>query len=406
MRLFCCPRGTRLRRTRWTVKSNRPLVAIALIILALVAGPSAQSKDGKRARARIDQGQRQEIKDLVDMIDAAMTGGSAPSDVPMTWQQHFLKGRERTTTYVPFTVVIEPSTLKAPSVAFCVRVVPRGVAPRMSELTSDAGKGDSGERANSQMRYTFEEVYFLDLKPSYAGAPPSPVAATPAPSGTRPIGQRPAGRAVYRISRAFAAPPGDYDVYFAIREQTTGVSAASGQMPAAVRASVAKESLTVPNYWTDELAASSIILIDRMDSLSTPIPPEQQTERPYALGNTEILPLLEAKLWKSQELSAVFFVYNPALDADRKPNVTVEYGFQRLDKSGPLRKTAPLVFSAQTLPPQFDPAAGYQIGAGQSVPLSSFTEGDYKLDVTVTDKNSGKSLTLDVNFTIVPSIGS
>lgn len=406
MCLFCGLRSARLRRTPLSVESSWLLAATGLVIIELIAGPSAQGRDGGKRQPGIDQAQRQEIKNLVDMVDAAMAGAQVPSDIPMTLQQHFLKGRERTTTYVPFTVVIEPSTLKSPSVAFYVRVVPRGVATRTSELTRDAGKNDSGNEANSRAGYTFEEVYFLDLKTSYSGAPASPIAATSAPGGARAAGQRPAGRAVYRISRAFAAPPGDYDVYFAIRERATGAPAASGQTPAAVKTSVVKQSVSVPNYWTGELAASSVILIDRMDSLSAPIPTEQQTERPYALGNTEILPLLEAKLWKTQELSSVLFVYNPALDADGKPNVTVEYGFQKADMSDPLRKTAPLVLNAQTLPPQFDPAAGYQIGAGQSVPLSSFTEGDYRLDVTVTDKNSGKSLTLDVNFTIVPSLGS
>jgi hypothetical protein len=66
-------------------------------------------------------------------------------------------------------------------------------------------------------------------------------------------------------------------------------------------------------------------------------------------------------------------------------------------------KTAPQNLNAQTLPPQFDVAAGHQLQAGQAVPLASFPEGEYRLEVKVTDKIANKSLTRDVNFTVVGS---
>jgi hypothetical protein len=37
------------------------------------------------------------------------------------------------------------------------------------------------------------------------------------------------------------------------------------------------------------------------------------------------------------------------------------------------------------------------------VPLASFPEGDYLLEIKVTDKIANKSLTREVNFTVSPS---
>ena len=42
-----------------------------------------------------------------------------------------------------------------------------------------------------------------------------------------------------------------------------------------------------------------------------------------------------------------------------------------------------------------------QISAGQSVPLASFPEGDYRLEVKVTDKLGNKTITENVPFTVV-----
>ena len=49
---------------------------------------------------------------------------------------------------------------------------------------------------------------------------------------------------------------------------------------------------------------------------------------------------------------------------------------------------------------QFDFAAGHQLQTGQAVPLASFPEGDYRLEIKVTDKISSKTLTRDVNFSV------
>ena len=63
-------------------------------------------------------------------------------------------------------------------------------------------------------------------------------------------------------------------------------------------------------------------------------------------------------------------------------------------------KTKPTELNAQTLPPQFDFAAGHQLQAGVAVPLASFPDGDYKLEIVVTDKIASKSIKRNVDFSV------
>jgi hypothetical protein len=166
-----------------------------------------------------------------------------------------------------------------------------------------------------------------------------------------------------------------------------------------------KHALTVPDFWNGELATSSVILAANVEPMQAPLTPQEMKEQPYALGSTRITPATSAKLSKKGELSVVFIVYNTGQDPNRKPDVTVEYVFyQKLAtaENGEkfFNKTNPQNFNATTLPPQFDPAIGHQLVAGQSVPLGSFPEGDYRLEIKVTDKLTGKNVTHNVPFTV------
>src|SRR5205814_2264608 len=91
--------------------------------------------------------------------------------------------------------------------------------------------------------------------------------------------------------------------------------------------------------------------------------------------------------------------------AANKPDVVVEYNFYQKQAGSEkfFNKTNPTNLNAQTLPPGFDMAAGHQLQAGQAVPLASFPEGDYRLEIKVTDKVANKTLTKEINFTVTPS---
>jgi hypothetical protein len=114
------------------------------------------------------------------------------------------------------------------------------------------------------------------------------------------------------------------------------------------------------------------------------------------------VPSIDMKFSKANELNIIFWVYNPGLDAAKKPDVTIEYAFHQKvgDAEKYFNRTRPQKLDAQSLPPEFDLAAGHQLPGGQTIPLASFPEGEYRLEIKVTDNLSKKTITRDVRFTV------
>ena len=85
-----------------------------------------------------------------------------------------------------------------------------------------------------------------------------------------------------------------------------------------------------------------------------------------------------------------------------KPDVLVEYNFHQKTAEGEkyFNKTAPQPLNAETLPPQFDLAMGHQLPGSLVVPRMSFPAGEYRLEIKVTDKVSGKVLTQNATFIV------
>ena len=193
---------------------------------------------------------------------------------------------------------------------------------------------------------------------------------------------------------------GTYEVIVVVKEPTPQKQQKNAPP---LKTSVLRQNVEVPDLWNGELNTSTVFLAQRIDPLPAPLTPQQQVERPYALGTMEIVPVADTKFTKKSELSTLVLIYNVKTDGTNKPDVTVEYNFYTKQGSGEkfFNKTNPQSLNAQTLPPQFDFAAGHQLQSGQAVPLASFPEGDYRLEIKITDKLAAKSVTRNVNFTVV-----
>lgn len=335
------------------------LVLVAFGVLAtLPADADQRRRQQQEARQadKLDQAQREEVQKLLALADAAMTGEEAPEAFDVAWHNDFLKAQDQR-TYVPFILTLPAEAATRP-LAIYLRVVER------------KGEEADEQRERAPGEYAFEDVYFVELKAA-------------------------AGEERARLSRAFAVPAGEYDVYVAMR--------ARGEE--AERATVLRQPLTVPDYWSEELATSSIIVADRVEPVTRRLSPDEQAERPYTLGSTEIVPALDTSFTKQQELSILFLIYNPELTKDRKPDVEVEYNFYQKTPEGEryFNKTNPQMFNAETLPREFDLAAGHQLVAGQTISLAPFPEGDFRLEIKVADRNSGRALQRDVAFTVTGS---
>jgi hypothetical protein len=345
------------------------IAAAALAVALSGPAPAAQSKEDKNRQVKLDQAQQLQMQALVSLVDGVMGGQPPPADIPVTWHHDFLKALDQK-TYVPFTLSLDPAQGPLPLTVY-LRVAPSG-------MTAPPPPPKDKKDPNAAAPFPFEDAYFLEARPAAAGEAP-------------------------RISRAFAVPAGTYDVYVALRERSAGAAEkTSGGTPAGGKTTVLKQQITVPDFWNGDLSTSSIILAERVEPAKEALSKEQQAERPYTLGNTVIVPAIDQTFTKKEELSILFLIYNPALGEDKKPNVVAEYAFHQktADAEKYFNKTAPQEFNAGTLPPQFDFAAGHQLVAGQSIPLGSFPEGDYRLEIKVTDKNANKTVTRNVNFTV------
>ena len=381
-----------------------PGIALAGVLIATATGAAVQRKDDPKQADKLDQAQRQEVQTLIQAVDAAMAGQMPASDVTLAMRSDFLKAMEGK-TYVPFIVSVESGTLK-PGVAMYLRVVPKGMnAP--PPPAPPAGKKDDKAAKDPRPMYPFEDVHFVELKPAARATAPAAPGAAPAPA------PKPDGKP--QVTRAFAVGAGEYDVYVALRERgpvapagaagTTGAQAGAGQAASTAPGSklvVHKQTIAVPDFWNNELTTSSVILADQVQQLTAAPGKDQQAEHPYSLGTTEIIPGADTKFTKAEDLNVIFLIYNPSLNAEKKPDISVEYNFHQKTGDGEkyFNRTPPQAFSTATLPPNFDLAAGHQLVAGQSVPLATFPPGDYRLEIKITDNLAQKSVTRDVTFSV------
>ena len=333
--------------------------AVGLIFSAALL---AQKKDDKK----LDDKQKKEIQNVVKIVDDLAAGQPATNELTLTWlREDFLKAQGNK-SFVPFSVALDPSKVSGGTVALYWRVVAKGAVAE----PATKGKNDDKDK-DKKPTYAYEDVSFVPV------------------SRDGPT----------HISRSFTVAAGAYDVFIVAKEPTPDKAPKNAPPP---KVSMLKQTLNVPDFWNGELSSSSVLIAERIEPLPAPLPPQQQAERPYALGTIEIQPVFDTKFTKKSELSTFMLIYNPKTDGTNKPDVAVEYNFY--SKTGGsekfFNKTSPQDLNAQTLPPQFDIAAGHQLQTGQAVPLASFPEGDYRLEIKITDKIANKSLTRDVNFTV------
>jgi len=354
-------------------------VAFGTLVLAQKApAPKADQKPDPAAVAQ-QQAQNQEIEAVYHAADAAMASGQGSGEIPISVQSDFLKAQSGR-VWVPLTLTFDSTKTAGGPVTLYFRVTPRGMtAPPPSAAAAEPPGGkdkkkDKGKDpktappAPAGPSYPYEDVTFTELK----GGPGEP----------------------FRLQRGIGVPPGSYDLYVVLHERAPG-----GKL------GVVKQAIEVPNYATGELMTSSIILAQHVNQLTAPVPPDQQSEHPYAFGQTEIAVTPERRFKKSDELIVLFQIYNANISPEKKFSLEATYTFYRQDAGAEKRfnSTEPQKLDNDTMPAGFDPtSANSSIQAGQGIPLQSFPEGAYRLEIKVTDKQNSKVLTQSTTFTVTP----
>ena len=381
-----------MRRKTDLFASTRRLAASAVLVggALVVICPAAEGLEGfssrqkkatqgaRRSLEKMDDARRKEGEALISLADGAMAGRAAASDFAIEWRNDFLKAEPG--TFVPFIVTLNPAAFSAASVLMYVRAARRDQA---------AGTAGSAPAAG----YPFEDVFPVEL----GGPQDAPV----------------------RISRGFAVPAGDYDIYVAVRERPADPVAL--EQPR-LRSAVLKQPITVPDFWTGELTTSTVMVADRIENVPPTAAPTTMFERPYVLGDRDVHPAASASFRRDQELLVVFLIYNPTVSENRHFDIQVDYHlYMRTSDATPVgtggatddaparpgeryvTRTSPQRFNLSTQGTSASPAAGDPVMAGQGILLSSFQEGEYRLGITVTDLLSRKTLSRDVTFTVVGS---
>ena len=370
---------------------RQPVAYVLAFALACTAGLLAQQPPQQKDKKQ-DEAQKKEIQSVVKVVDDVAAGQPAPNDFDIKWVREDVLKAQGNKEYVPFTVAIDPAKVTGGNVAFYWRVVAKSNGPTSTDGTAGTAgqkKDDKKDKDKDKKKpeYAYEDISFV-----------------PTSGQSAPL----------RISRSFTVPAGQYDVFIVAKEPSPEKAPKNA---APQKMSVLRQAVTVPDFWNGDLNTSSVIVAQRIDPLPAPLTPQQQADRPYAMGSMEIVPAFDTKFSKKAELSTFMLIYNPKVDSANKPDVLIEYSFCQAaagaDPPKPgepckpgekfFNKTNPQNLNAQTLPPNFDFAAGHQLQSGQAVPLASFPEGQYRLEIKVTDKLASKTLTRDVNFTVGPS---
>jgi hypothetical protein len=404
---------------------SRRIVGVIVLALAALAPVNPLGAADPPRRKPLGPSEREAVLALMKAIDLAQAS-DATSDPGIAWDHHVLKAANYT-AYLPFTLTTMTAGFK--STAMYVRAVSRhdgirsfgersfirewvmrggGVAPKLETVYVSVGEMPVGLAAGSPRQsvagpasasvalqlqerqhekekaadaaakkkveakeldpaiFPYEEYHFIDAK-----------SARPGDSGI--------------IERALSLPPGEYDVFVAIVDRAKLKTSS----PA-----ILKRTITVPDFWSDQLVLSSLVLAKDVRTLKTPFAGQQQVEHPYAFGSAEVVPAPAGLFTTDEALTVVFQMCNyGAPDTD----LSADYTFFRVD--GPRRlfnRTDTQHFSDADLPA----AGGWesQAFASQSVPLQPFPPGQYELEVSVRDLLTRATAKATVAFTVTSGL--
>ena len=367
------------------MKIPRALGLVGALALTLSASPAVAQRSGGDTAKPNQAAQRPDPDTvaLVQLVDAALVAAPAPvegdrvqGDVPVKWESsHFIKGQNG--TYVPFTITFDPAAIKTSEIGLYIRAVEKSQLPAVAAALTppSAEKGAKPQTPPPAPKYAWDNVHFL---------------------------QKPADG---RITRAIAVPPGNYELFVAVKERTTSPPPAASAPPAApqTRHGLLRHSLNAPDFTKAELHTSSVILATGVEQIGTQLSPAEQEANPFVFGPMRIVPAREGKFAKNGELQVIFWVYGATAGANGKPDVTLDFNFYVKQPDGTekyFNKTVPQQLNAETLPPEFNVAAGHQLPGSLVVGLQPFPAGDYRLEIKVTDKLSSKVVTENVTFTV------
>jgi GWxTD domain-containing protein len=175
--------------------------------------------------------------------------------------------------------------------------------------------------------------------------------------------------------KAIALTPGNYKVDVVVRDVATG------------NRGIINQGFEVPRYDDKKLATSSLILASRLRTTT-----ESDIGGMFVIGGAKVIPNLEGKYQKGQEVGVYLQVYNAGIDQTTlRPAVDVEYVLSKGGKE--------VLRQAEDWSGLSD--SGQRLTLARLLPTDLLAEGDYELKVLTRDRVGGQVIENKGKFTIV-----
>ena len=154
-----------------------------------------------------------------------------------------------------------------------------------------------------------------------------------------------------------------------------------------------EQSIVVPEFDDETLAASSLILTDKIEKVST----KDIGKGQFVIGSFKVRPSVNDVFRKGDTLGFYVQIYNMKADqSTHKPSAVIDYV---LRKAGDPADAKP-VFQSSEKAEDIPGAGAGQLTVAKILPLDSLPAGRYTLQMKVTDNVTNKSITPAVSFTV------
>ena len=176
-------------------------------------------------------------------------------------------------------------------------------------------------------------------------------------------------------AKGFLLDPGRYRVDVVVRDVESG---AAGQR---------QMGFVVPNFPTDRLSTSSLILAARLEKMEG-----GAAIGPFVIGTTKVIPNLTATYRRGEPIGVYLQVYNAAIDQTTlRPAADAEYVLLKNGKE----------VSKQTEDWREINDAGQRLTLTRLIDSRSLEPGEYQVQVRIRDQITGQTITPSASFTIV-----
>ncbi len=193
-----------------------------------------------------------------------------------------------------------------------------------------------------------------------------------------PVGQLQKSLSTSRIyQKAVPLSPGLYRLDIVIKDVNSG------------NVGVVNTRLPVPRFQDDQLSASSLILADDIQRVSS----KDIGLGQFVLGDVKVRPRMDGAFTQSDSMGVYLQVYNLKVDdKTHKPDTSVEFRVMQGKGTAPVLKF--------DVPADKLPQHGEEMTLENLITLGSLAPGKYHLEVAVTDNLAKQTITPTADFTV------